>query len=257
MYVFFGVWEEQAAQRRGWHFLMTFSHHEVFTVQRCTTLVGIGTTRTWLALGLFLGRVGRFLDFEPIDTTFLGIDWIQCHGDCSVVNLVSTEYTEISNFHLSTILIHCACELAKLVHHFPSFSIIFHRFPSFADKGTLFSSMIFGRKRPMRRLRRTEGVKAFTGRACPLFQGLCFRRFVWERNKNLKVKFGEHLRLGNLLSNKSSKIGFSKMFRTQLKTQRVGEIWFWSANAKILPWRIHGTGIFTYILLIFMENVGI
>ena len=85
-YVVFGVWEEQAAQRRGWHFLMTFSHHEVFTVQRCTTLVGIGTTRTWLALGLFLGRVGRFLDFEPIDYYFSRYPIeLQCHGDCSVV----------------------------------------------------------------------------------------------------------------------------------------------------------------------------
>ena len=47
----------------------------------------------------------------------------------------------------------------------------------------------------MRRLRRTEGVKAFTGRACPLFQGLRFYEiFSGEHNKNLKVKFGEHLR---------------------------------------------------------------
>lgn len=74
MYVFFCVWEEQAAQRRGWHFLMTFSHHEEFTVQRCTTLVGIGTKEHDWRLDFSLARVGRFLDFKPIDTTFLAID---------------------------------------------------------------------------------------------------------------------------------------------------------------------------------------
>ena len=75
---FFGVWEEQAAQRRGWHFLMT-----CFRIMKCWLS---NVVQRWLVLAqkehdwrldFFLARVGRFLEFKSIDTTF----WIQCHGD--------------------------------------------------------------------------------------------------------------------------------------------------------------------------------